>query len=147
MHTYSLIYLHVIFATWSRRPFLTPVIRPRVHEYLAATARNLGVADVYVGGHDDHVHLLGRFDVAKAPSAVIGQVKQAATHWLHEEELIPEFRWQRGFSAFSVSRDRIPFVVRYIQRQEEHHRRRTFREELEKLLGEFGVGIDEVGLL
>src|SRR5688572_26610917 len=123
MHTYASIYLHVVFATWSRRPFLTPSLRPRVHAYIATTARNLGVAaDVHVGGYDDHVHILGRFDPANAPSAVIGQIKQAASHWLHEEN-VREFRWQRGYGAFSVSRDRVPVVVRYIQRQEEHHRK------------------------
>jgi putative transposase len=146
MHTYASIYLHVVFATWNRSPILTAVLRPRIHAYLATTARNLGVADVHVGGHDDHVHLLGRFDPAGVPSAVIGQIKQAATQWLHEEN-VREFKWQRGFGAFSVSCDRVPVVVRYIQRQEEHHRKRTFREELEALLRAHGVSIDDVNLL
>ncbi len=146
MHTHTSIYLHVVFATWSRRPFLTPELRSRVHAYIAATARNLKVEYVHVGGHDDHVHLLGRFDPAVAPSTVIGQIKQSATCWLHEEDL-HEFRWQRGFSAFSVSCDRVPVVVRYIQRQEEHHRKRTFREELERLFLAHGVRFEEAHLL
>jgi REP element-mobilizing transposase RayT len=146
VHTYTSIYLHVIFATWSRHPFLTDTLRPRVHAYLATTARNLGVADVHVGGHEDHVHLLGRFDPANAPSALIGQIKQAATYWLHEEN-VREFRWQRGFSAFSVSRDRVPVVIRYIQRQEDHHRKRTFREELEWLLHAHGARLEDGHLL
>jgi putative transposase len=100
----------------------------------------------HVGGHDHHVHILGRFDPATTPSAVIGQVKQAATHWLHEEGF-REFKWQRGFGAFSVSHDRVPAVIRYIQRQEEHHRKATFRDELEKLLAEFGVAIEDAHLL
>jgi putative transposase len=79
MHTYTSIYLHVVFAMWSRRPFLRTPIRPRVHAYVAATARNLGVADVHAGGHVDHIHLLGRFDPSKALSAVIGELKKSAT--------------------------------------------------------------------
>ena len=146
MHTFTSIYLHVVFATWNRRPFLTETLRPRVHAYLASTARSLGVNDVHAGGHADHVHLLGRFDPASAPSALIGQIKQATTHWLHEEN-VRAFRWQRGFGAFSVSRDRVPVVVRYIQRQEEHHRKRTFREELETLLRAHGASIEEAHLL
>ena len=102
---------------------------------------------MHVGGHEDHVHLLGRFDPVTAPSAVIGQIKQAATHWLHEENLVRTFRWQRGFSAFSVSRDRVPGVVEYIQRQEEHHRKRTFREELGRLLAAHGVRLEDAHLL
>lgn len=146
MHTYTSIYLHVVFATWNRRPLLAAALRPRVHAYIATTARNRGVAYVHVGGHDDHVHLLGRFDPACAPSTVIGEIKQAATYWLHAEN-VPEFKWQRGFSAFSVSRDRVPVVVRYIQRQEEHHRKRTFREELGRLLHAHGVSIEDANLL
>ncbi|MGZ8781462.1 MAG: transposase [Thermoanaerobaculia bacterium] len=92
------------------------------------------------------MHLLGRFDPTGAPSAVIGQIKQAATHWLHEEDM-REFRWQRGFSAFSVSCDRVPFVARYIRRQEEHHAKRTFRDELESLLRQHGVSIEDAHLL
>jgi putative transposase len=146
MHTYTSIYLHVIFATWGRRPSLTTTLRPRVHAHLATTARNLGVEYVHVGGHDDHAHLLGRFDPANAPSTVIGQIKQAATYWLHEEN-VRTFQWQRGFSAFSVSRDRVPVVVRYIQCQEEHHRKHTFREELEKLFRAHGVRLEDAHLL
>ena len=146
VHTYTSIYLHVVFATWSRRPFLGASLRPRVHAFLASTARNLGIDDVHVGGHDDHVHLLGCFDPTMAPSTLIGRIKQSATHWLHEEN-VREFKWQRGFSAFSVSRDRVPIIVRYIERQEEHHRKRTFREELAILLAAHGVNIEDAHLL
>ena len=147
MHTYTSIYLHVVFATWSRRPFLVAAIRPRVHAYLASTARNLGLADVHAGGHEDHIHLLGRFDPAKAPSTIVGELKQSATKWLHDELRVKAFRWQRGYSAFSVSRDRVRSVARYIQRQEEHHRNVTFRGELEKLLSQCGIRLQDAHLL
>ena len=146
MHTYASIYLHVVFATWSRRPSLTPSLRPRVHSYLAATARNLGISDVHVGGHDDHVHVLGRFAPVSAPSSIIGQLKHSASQWARHE-IAPDFQWQRGFSAFSVSRDRVDAVVRYVRRQEEHHRTATFRDELEKLLRDHGVNLENVHLL
>lgn len=144
MHTFTSIYLHVVFATWSREPSLVASIRPRLHAYIASTARNLGVCDVYAGGHEDHIHLLGRFDPATAPSSVIGQVKQSASSWLNDE--LQRFRWQRGFSAFSVSRDRVPGVARYIRRQEAHHRKTTFRGELEKLLRECGIEFEDAHL-
>ena len=146
MHTCSSIYLHVVFATWSRQPFIVDEIRPRLHAYLAAAARALAAADIHVGGHVDHVHLCGEFDPAAAPSVVVGRLKQAATRWMQGEG-VRDFRWQRGFGAFSVSRDRVPAVVRYIERQEEHHRKRTFREELEMLLRAHGIGIEDTHLL
>lgn len=120
--TYTFIYLHVVFSTWDRYPFLDASIRSRVFAYIATVARDLGVADVHVGGYEDHVHLLGRFDPAVAPAAVIGQIKFVATRWLRTQN-VPTFRWQRGYGAFSVSRGDVPRVIRYIQRQEQHHAR------------------------
>lgn len=139
MHTFAAIYLHVVFATWSRRRFLDRDLGPRLQAYLAATARSLGVAYVHVGGHDDHVHLLGRFDPSATVSDVIGRIKKSGTDWAQEHGR-PQFRWQRGYGAFSVSVDRVPAVVRYIQRQEEHHKRVSFLEEIETLLREQGMG-------
>jgi REP element-mobilizing transposase RayT len=145
MHTYSAVYLHIVFATWSRRPFLASVIRPAFHAYLAGTARSLQVAEVYVGGVEDHVHLLGRFHPTRAISDVIGQMKKSSGDWLRER--IPQFRWQRGYGAFSVSPDRVTSVQRYVMRQEQHHHRRTFQQELEKLCAELGICIDDLGIL
>ncbi len=91
--------------------------------YVATVARDLGIWDVHVGGYEDHVHLLGRFDPAVAPAIVIGKIKFVATRWIRTQG-IPAFRWCRGYGAFSVSRDAVPNVIRYIPRQEDHHRRR-----------------------
>jgi REP element-mobilizing transposase RayT len=121
-------YIHVVFATWNRRPFLTASFRSSLHAYFAGTARNLGLQYVHVGGVEDHLHFLARFDPAPSVSSIVGQLKQSSTVWIRESHE-REFRWQRGFGAFSVSLARVPAVVRYIARQEEHHRRKTFAEE------------------
>jgi putative transposase len=146
MHTYTSIYLHVVFATWSRRPFLADSFRSSLHAYFAGTSRNLGLKYVHVGGVEDHLHFLARFDPAQPVSTIVGQLKQSATVWIrgsHE----PQFRWQRGFAAFSVSLSRVPAVVRYITRQEEHHKGKTFPEELDFLLRETGGSVADVGVL
>lgn len=145
MHTYSLVYIHVIFATWSRCPFLDRALRPELHAYIAGIARSLGFADVYVGGVDDHVHLVGRLGPACALSDVIGQMKKSSGDWLRKR--VPMFRWQRGFGAFSVSPDRIRSVQRYVQRQEQHHAIRTFRQELEELCAELGIAFDDLEIM
>jgi REP element-mobilizing transposase RayT len=146
MHTYTSIYLHVVFATWNRRPFLTASFRSSLHAYFAGTARNLGLEYVHVGGVEDHLHFLARVDPAQPVSSIVGRLKQSSSSWISEAHQ-PEFRWQRGFGAFSVSLSRVPAVIRYIARQEEHHRRKTFAEELETLLREAGVSVADLGLL
>lgn len=147
MHTFSAMYLHVVFATWSRQRFLTAQVRPGLHGYLASTLRGLQVRDVHAGGHDDHVHILGRFPPSLAPADLIGQLKKSSSDWMRADRGMSRFRWQRGYGVFSVSRDRVPQVIRYIQRQEEHHRRVTLADELGKLLAEFGVTLEDANLL
>jgi REP element-mobilizing transposase RayT len=117
-----------------------------LHAYFAGTARNLGLEYVHVGGVEDHLHFLARFDPVHSVSSIVGQLKQSSTVWIRES-YEREFRWQRGFGAFSVSLTRVPAVVRYIARQEEHHRRKTFAEELEDLLRETGASVADLGLL
>ena len=145
MHTYTAVYVHVVFATWSRSPFLECKTRPDFHAYLAGIARNLDVANVFVGGVEDHVHFVGRFGPARAISDVIGQIKKSSGDWLRKR--IPQFRWQRGYGAFSVSPDRVRSVQRYVMRQEEHHQKRTFQQEVEELCVELGICIDDLGIL
>lgn len=145
MHTYSAIYVHVIFATWERRPTLTGDLRTALHAYAGGIARNHGVSDVHVGGIEDHLHLFGRFSPSSPVSATIGELKKSSGDWIRERT--PEFRWQRGFGAFSVSPGRIHVVQRYVREQERHHRKRNFRSELEELVRETGVSADDLGLL
>jgi REP element-mobilizing transposase RayT len=145
MHTYAAIHIHVVFATWNRHAFLHREIRPDLHAYLAGIARNLGIDDVYAGGIEDHVHLLGRFSPSQSTSDLVGQIKKSSGDWIRER--IPHFRWQRGFGAFSVSPDRVRSVQRYVMRQEEHHRRRTFCEEIERLCADLGVSIADLEIM
>jgi putative transposase len=138
MHTFASIYLHVVFATWSRQPYLTHDRRPSLHAYLASSARHLGVANVHVGGHEDHIHLLGRFDPAHSISEAVGRIKGTSSGWMKDQGC-PRFRWQRGYGAFSVSINRVASVVRYVKNQEEHHKRVSFADEIEALLREQGA--------
>ena len=70
-------------------------------------------------------------------------IKKDSTNFVNRE-IIPRatFAWQEGFGAFSYSHSQIDTVVKYILNQEEHHRRRTFREEYEEMLREFAVEYD-----
>jgi putative transposase len=145
MHTYASIYLHVVFATWSRKRFLNDTLRPRMHRLLASALREVNVEDVVVGGFEDHVHFLGRFGPTMIAADIVGRVKNATSRLISHE--VPAFRWQRGYSAFSVSRDRVASVARYIERQEQHHRHVDFNEELRSILGAHGIAFEDAHLI
>ncbi|MEM9598726.1 MAG: transposase, partial [Acidobacteriota bacterium] len=124
------IYLHVVFSTKERFPFLVdPVLRSEVHRYLATASRNQGCPCLRVGGIEDHVHLALRLGRERTIAALVRDVKRESSKWLQEQGL-ERFRWQAGYGAFSVSPGHLPAVMEYIDRQEEHHRGETFQQEL-----------------
>jgi REP element-mobilizing transposase RayT len=115
--------------------------RQDLHAYIAGTLRGLGAEAVIVGGTSDHVHVLARIRSHQSVAGLVREVKKAATAWAKQHD--PRFAWQTGYAVFSVSSELVPMIIRYIARQEEHHRRVSSAEELRTLLAEEGIEIEE----
>lgn len=138
------LYAHLIFSTKNREPLLDNAIRPRVHAYLATVMRDLDSPWVVVGGVADHVHIL--FDMGKmhAPVEFVEVVKRESSKFI--KTLGPqykEFFWQRGYAMFSVGPGHRDEAEVYVQNQEEHHRHKSFQDELRAFLNRYGVPFDE----
>jgi REP element-mobilizing transposase RayT len=127
------LYLHLVWATWDRHPFLAdPELRRRVYACLLAECTRMGADLLAVGGVEDHVHVLVRPPATIAPASLVKQMKGASSHLVNEVIRPPFFfKWQGGYGAFSVSRRHVPFIRRYIERQEDHHRERRLFDVLE----------------
>jgi REP element-mobilizing transposase RayT len=145
--TYLSLHYHVVFGTKERRPFIRPEWCHRLHEYLGGTVRGLGGFSRMIGGVEDHVHLLLDLRATHCLADFMRELKKASSMWVHEIISDREFAWQEGYAAFSVSATALPGVTRYIEHQEEHHRKKTFSEELEELLKLAGVEYDPKYLL
>ena len=96
-----------------------------------------------MGGVADRVHLLVGLKPTHCLSDFMRELKKASSVWVSETISLPAFRWQEGYGAFTVSASARSDVQAYIAHQEEHHRRRTFREEYIMLLQKSGVEYDE----
>jgi putative transposase len=114
-----------------------------LHQYLGGTIRGLGGFAEEVGGVADHAHLLAGLKATHCLADVMRELKKASSMWVHEELRIPHFAWQEGYAAFTVSSTARDSVRRYIANQEEHHRGRTFREEMVEMLEKAGVAYDQ----
>ncbi|HUP65099.1 MAG TPA: transposase [Thermoanaerobaculia bacterium] len=128
-------FLHIVFGTKEQFPFITPDIRPRLHAYLATVIRGLGADALVIGGVEDHVHGLIRLPSPLPYAELLEKAKGNSSRWFNKT--VPcggKFRWQRGYGAFSVSYSNLSRVRRYIENQEEHHRKMTFTEEVQKFL-------------
>lgn len=143
-NTYTNLHYHIVFSTKNREAFLMDQ-RARTHEYLGGCVRNLGGTALRIGGVSDHVHALLRLKPAHCLADVLRDIKRASSEWLHES--IPSFRWQDGYSAFTVSTSQVDRVCRYIESQEEHHRKKTFGDEIRDLLAANGIAFEDRFLL
>jgi putative transposase len=141
----SQIYLHIVFSTKNRVPFLRDrTLRDRIHAYLAGTCRNLHSPSLVVGGVEDHVHLLLRLAKDLTVSILVRELKRESSKWI--KGLAPDlstFYWQQGYGAFSISPSHVEPLKKYIAAQEDHHRRETFQDEVRRLLKKYGVEYDE----
>ena len=131
--TFSCLRVHIVFSTKERRPFIELPWRSQFHEYIGGTIRGLSGVPEAVGGVTDHVHLLVSYRPTLAISDFVRELKKATSVWarLHHE---PQFEWQDGYAVFSVSASQRDSLIAYIGNQEDHHRHRSFREELEVFL-------------
>ncbi len=144
--TYYSLHYHWVCSTKERRPFIRNDWRSRLHEYLGGTIRGLEGVPLKIGGVEDHVHALIGLKTTHCLADFVRELKKASSTWTasqHERE----FAWQEGYSIFTVSASMRDTVSRYIERQEEHHRKKTFAEELKELLEKHGVEYDPKYLL
>ncbi|MDB4614680.1 IS200/IS605 family transposase [bacterium] len=140
--TYISLHLHIVFSTKDRQPIIGKDWIARLHEYLDGAADGLDGFSQGVGGTKDHVHLLVGLRSTHRLSEFMRELKKSSSQWVHEQIGLEKFAWQEGYGAFSVSPNARGGMKRYIANQEEHHRRKTLREELIEMLDKAGVEYD-----
>ncbi|BCX48206.1 transposase [Haloferula helveola] len=141
--TYTALHYHIVFATKDRSPLIHAELQPGLYDYIGGIARSLDAVLIEIGGMPDHVHLLVRLPPKTALADLMRVVKSRSSGWVsanHRHHL--PFAWQEGYGAFAVSMSDIPKVRRYIQKQPEHHREATFRDEFQRFLDVHEISYD-----
>jgi REP element-mobilizing transposase RayT len=141
--TYAALYFHFVFSTKDRCRCINDSLESRLYSYLGGIIRNLGGVAISIGGDADHVHLLASLKPRHCVANVLQTLKANSSGWIHKEMGIHSFDWQNGYGAFTVGKSQLGGVQKYIEKQKEHHRRKTFQEEYRELLQEFGIEFDE----
>ena len=139
-HTYFQNVMHIVFSTKERRKLIPTEMKESLWAYTAAICQHQGVFVHSIGGMDDHIHMLLQFPPTLMIADAIRDIKANSSGWMSDE--IGRFAWQKGYGGFGVSRSNIAAVVRYIQNQEQHHRKMTFEEEFIALLKKHGIEYD-----
>ena len=141
----SAVYLHLVFSTKERRAYLRDkTVRDALHAYLGGISNQLECPPVRIGGVEDHVHLLARLGRTITQAEWVKELKRVSNAWLKGKgREFADFQWQGGYACFSVSPSNLEQVNDYIAKQEEHHRKVTFQDELRALLLKHSIEFDE----
>ncbi len=139
-NTYTQLYAQIIFSPQGRENLIHTRIKTQVYKYIAGIIKNKKQKPMIINGMPDHIHLFVGFSPEIALSDLVGVIKSNTTNFINDQKLVAgKFSWQRGFGAFTYSKSQVPRVVNYIKNQENHHKKRAFREEYTDLLKKFGV--------
>ena len=140
----SQIIVQLVFSTKDRVPNLEPEMRPGLFAYLTTLVRNAGHTPIFIGGHDDHVHMLFGLSRTETIAKMVENTKVASSKWLKTTgPNRRDFAWQRGYGSFGDSYSNADQVIAYIANQDEHHKKESFQEEYRRLMKENGIAIDE----
>lgn len=139
-NTYTQLYAQIIFSPKGRQNLIHDRIKIQIHKYISGIVKNQNQKLMIINGMPDHIHMFVGFSPDIALSDLIGVIKSNTTNYINDQKLIlGKFSWQRGFGAFTYSKSQVPDVISYIQNQEQHHRKKTFKEEYREILEKFGV--------
>jgi len=140
LHSYSRVWLHLVWATLERRPLLDQTAAAKLSAYLQEYARQKGIYMKINYVNADHVHALVDLPTHLSIEDIMQLLKGASAHWINEQNLVPgKFGWVRGYGVFSVSESVVPEVCAYIAKQEEHHRKKNFVDELKLFVERHGL--------
>jgi len=122
--------MHVVFGTLGQRNQLEPDMRTQLTAYLSAIAKSRGTRLITLGGTENHVHMLLAIPARLAIESAVLPLKEASQTWLRQHfDSCKGFTWQKGFAAYSISRSQLESTMRFIQNHQQHHLRKSFREE------------------
>ena len=140
-HSYSSIWIHIIWSTKNREPILKPELKNEVIQVLQRIAIEHEINIDCVNGVDDHLHLLVRLRTDQSVADVVKTLK--GNSWEYFRNTDQQYlSWQDGFAAFSVSADKVYAVRKYIRNQVKHHQDKSFSDELKMIKDEIRAYAD-----
>ena len=143
-NTYHKVYVQIIFAVKYRKAVLNKEWRSEVFSFIAKFINNTECQSLIVNGVEDHVHCFLSLKPTVSMSELMKTVKAKSSKFINDQKILEHrFEWQEGYGAFSYSQSQIQKVYYYIQNQEKHHAKKTFREEYLELLEKFEIEFDE----
>jgi putative transposase len=132
------IWIHLVFSTKNREPFLTKDIRYKVHQHIIENCKEKDIFIIAVNGYTDHLHCLISLGKEQSIAKIAQLIKGESSFWINKNEICKtKFSWQDDYFAVSVSESQVGTVKKYIQNQEAHHSKSTFSNEVDEFMKKY----------
>ncbi|AWK06493.1 IS200/IS605 family transposase [Flavobacterium crocinum] len=142
-NTYTQLHIQFVFAVKYRKALIAPEWKDKLHKYITGIIQSHQHKMLCINSMPDHIHIFIGMRPTQSISSLMQNVKSETTKWIKEQKLCANFAWQEGYGAFSYSRSHVSNVIRYIENQEQHHKKETFLEEYQKQLRAFEIEYDD----
>lgn len=143
-NTYTQIHLQFVFAVKYRDGIIHSSFKEELHQYISGIIKFNNHKLLAINAMPDHVHVFIGMRPTQSISDLLQDIKGSSSKWINEKKFLKvKFEWQEGYGAFSYSKSHVDNVIRYIQNQEIHHKKESFREEYLNFLKAFEVDYDE----
>lgn len=143
-NTYTQIYIQIVFAVKGRENLISKKNRDELQKFMTGIITNRGQKLLAIYCMPDHTHVLVGLKSTIAVSDLARDIKTGSSKFINDQKWVRgKFNWQEGFGAFSYSKSQLDNVINYILNQEEHHHKKTFKEEYIELLEKFEIEYNE----
>lgn len=142
--TYSQIYIQVVFSPYKHENFIHHSWSDELFKYIGGIIRNKGQKLICINGMHDHIHIFIGIKPSIAVSDLVRDIKNNSSNFINNRKFVKgKFSWQEGFGVFSYSHSQVGLICDYIMNQQEHHKRKSFRDEYLEMLKKSEIDFDE----
>ena len=143
-NTYRKVTLQIVFAVKSRHALLRKDWRSDLFKYISGIVNQRGHYSLAINGVEDHLHILIDYNCQELIEDLVREIKKSSNKFINENNLSPyKFEWQTGYGVFSHGYREKGIIIEYIRNQEEHHRKKTFKEEYLSFLKSYEIKFKE----
>ena len=143
-NTYTQIHLQFVFAVKYRNGLIYESFKEELYQYISGIIKANNHKLLAINGMPDHLHIFIGMRPSQSISDLLQDIKGSSSKWINEKKFLKvKFEWQEGYGAFSYSKSHVNDVINYIQNQESHHKKESFRDEYLKFLKVFEIEYDE----
>lgn len=143
-NTYTQIHLQFVFAVKHRHSLIKTTWKQELYSYISGIIEKQGHKLLAINGMPDHIHIFIGMRPTQSISDLLQDIKRNSALWINQKGFVNgKFEWQEGYGAFSYSKSHVSSVINYIENQEEHHKKISFRDEYLEFLKKFEIEYNE----